>query len=77
MSLAPRKMYRATVISSGSVAALMMIPCLVDLLAGYPWRPFFGQTIFDVAYLLSSMIVLYLCWHTWTDLQLGSGQEDT
>jgi len=71
MRLANRDKYRNVVLFAATVAIVMIGLCIIDLFASYPFRPFAGQTTFDVTYIASSMIVLFMCRHTWKELDLG------
>ncbi len=66
-----KKTHRRMVIGGAIVAGLVSVLCVVDLLAEYPWRPFAGQTLFDIVFLVSSGLLGWMCWDTWQDLDLG------
>lgn len=71
MRLAYRDTYRSVVFLAVIVAIAMIVLCVTDLFAEYPYQPFMEQMTFSITSLISSAILLYMCWHTWHDLQLG------
>ena len=71
MRLPNRDTYRNVIFFAVAVSVALIALCVTDLVASYPLQPFMGQTAFDVAFLISSAILLYMCWHTWHDLDLG------
>ena len=73
MKIAHRDAYRKVVFFAVPVAIAMTGLCVTDLLASYPYQPFMGQTTFSITYTISSVIILYMCWQTWHDLELGDG----
>lgn len=75
MKSAEQSNYRGVVCVSAVIAVLIAALCVVDLFAAWPYQPFAGHTVFDVTFLLSAFIVLYLCWDTWHDLELGAPQR--
>lgn len=62
MTDAPKKMIMGSMAVSGLVAAL----ALVDMIIGIPFR---GSTMMDIMFLISSGLVLFLCWDAWKDLR--------
>jgi len=52
-------------IGSMSVAGLVGVAAIVDLMAG---TPFGGRPGFDMAFLFSAALVAYMGWDTWREL---------
>lgn len=50
-----------------AIAALMIVLTILDMFAGYPWRPFGGQVVFDICFLIASGVVLYMAHDVWQD----------
>lgn len=56
---------------STTIAVATSTLCLVDLFGGGRYAPFGGQTFFDVALLIVSALIVWMCRDMWGDFDLG------
>lgn len=62
---------RKVVFASAYVSGIVAIAAACDMLLPYPFHPFHHQIGFDLTYLFSSLIVIWMARDTWIDLSLA------
>ena len=58
---------RRFVIGSAIVAGLLGFLAVWDMFAVYPYRIFAGQIVFDIVFLTSACMILYMSYDAWQD----------
>lgn len=63
---------RKAIVVSMAAAGAVAVAAVVDLLLSYPFQPFAGMVWLDIAYLISSALVIYMGYDAWQSLRGSS-----